>query len=47
MTEGIVIDAGVLTLLFAGDERVRPYFDRLAEGRVEGYSSSVNLAEFY
>ena len=47
MKDRIVIDTGALTLFFAGDTRVRPYFDRISEDRAGGYISSVNLAEYY
>ncbi|MCY0867863.1 MAG: type II toxin-antitoxin system VapC family toxin [Desulfurococcus sp.] len=42
-----VIDAGVLALYFAGDERVKNYMDRVLRGIDEGYICEVNLAEFY
>ena len=42
-----VVDTGVLSLFYAGDERVRPFFGRIQAGRASGYMSSVNLAEFY
>jgi len=42
-----VMDTGVLSLFYAGDERVRPFFDQIQDGRAQGYVSSVNLAEFY
>lgn len=42
-----VIDAGVLSLFYAGDERVRPFFVQVQAHRAAGYISSVNLAEFY
>ncbi len=32
---------------FIGDERVKPYFDEIAKGRVQAYISDVNLAEYY
>ena len=43
----LVIDTGVLTLFFAGDERVAPYFRQIQNGQAEGYIASTNLAEFY
>jgi predicted nucleic acid-binding protein len=43
----LVLDAGVLTLHFAGDPRVKEYFDDVSEGRVVGLVSEVNLAEYY
>lgn len=42
-----VLDAGVLALYFAGDERVKKYVDRILRGDAEGYVCEVNLAEFY
>ncbi len=42
-----VLDAGVLALYFAGDERVRKYFIEILRGMSEGYLCEVNLAEFY
>lgn len=42
-----VIDTGVLSLFYAGDERVKPFFAQVQSGRAEGYVASVNLAEFY
>jgi len=42
-----VIDTGVLSLFFAGDERVRPFFAQIQSGRAQGYVSSINLAELY
>jgi predicted nucleic acid-binding protein len=42
-----LFDAGVLSLFYAGDERVRPYFQRVFSSKASGYISEVNLAEFY
>ena len=42
-----VIDAGVLALFFAGDGRVKRFFDEVEAGRAKGYVCDVNLAEFY
>jgi len=42
-----VMDAGVLSLFYAGDERVKPFFAQVQGGRAEGYVASINLAEFY
>jgi len=42
--KNIVIDTGVLTLFFTGDERVRPYF---YQDKKNSHVTSVNLAEFY
>ena len=42
-----VIDAGVLSLYFIGDGRVKPYLDEVAQGKAQAYISDVNLAEYY
>jgi predicted nucleic acid-binding protein len=42
-----VVDAGVLSLHFIGDERVKPYFDEVAQGKAQAFISDVNLAEYY
>jgi len=42
-----VIDTGVLMLFFAGDERVRPYFEEIDRGLATGLVSCANLAELY
>ncbi|MGQ9760229.1 MAG: type II toxin-antitoxin system VapC family toxin [Candidatus Methanomethylicaceae archaeon] len=42
-----VIDAGILFLFFIDDERVRPYFDEVAQGKAQALVSDVNLAEYY
>lgn len=42
-----VVDTGVLSLFYAGDERVKASFAHIQDGRAQGYVSSVNLAEFY
>ncbi len=42
-----VMDTGVLSLFYAGDERVRPFFGQIQSGRARGYISSINLAELY
>jgi len=42
-----VIDAGALALYFAGDRRVKKYFDEILRGISEGYLCEINLAEFY
>jgi hypothetical protein len=42
-----VFDAGVLTLHFAGDQRVTDYFSRVDSGQFAGLVSEVNLAEYY
>lgn len=42
-----VVDTGALSLYYAGDERVRPFFAEIADGRAHGYIASTNLAEHY
>lgn len=42
-----VIDAGVLSLYFAGDKRVEKYFYEIDEGKAKGLLCDVNLAEYY
>ena len=42
-----LFDAGALSLFYAGDRRVKTYFDEVFSERSEGYVSEVNLAEFY
>jgi len=43
----LVLDAGVLTLYFAGDRRVKQFFDEVDEERAVGMIAEVNLAEYY
>ena len=47
MTPSLVLDTGVLTLYFAGDPRVRSFFNEIDEERAVGLISEVNLAEYY
>ena len=42
-----VIDAGVLSLYFIGDERVRPYLGKITKGINKAFVCDVNLAEYY
>lgn len=42
-----VFDTGALSLLFAPDERIRPYAERIGSGKDKGIISSVTLSEFY
>ena len=42
-----VFDAGVISLFYAGEKSVKPYFDRVHSGRARGFVNEVNLAEFY
>jgi predicted nucleic acid-binding protein len=43
----LVLDTGVLTLYFAGDPRVKEFFDEVGEERAAGLVSEFNLAEYY
>ncbi|RLG40207.1 MAG: DNA-binding protein [Thermoproteota archaeon] len=42
-----VIDAGVLSLYFIGDERIKPYLGKVARGVDKAFICDVNLAEYY
>jgi len=42
-----VIDAGVLTLYFIGDKRVKSYMNEILGKSASGLISHVNLAEYY
>lgn len=42
-----IVDTGALSLFFAGDIRVKPYFDKVLRGGASGYMAGVNLAEYY
>lgn len=43
----LVLDAGVLSLHFGDDPRVRGHFDEIDDSRCSGYITGVNVAEFY
>ncbi|MGH9933733.1 MAG: PIN domain-containing protein [Nitrososphaerales archaeon] len=43
----LTFDAGVLSLYYAGDKRIKPYFDSVSSKSKLGFVSEVNLAEFY
>jgi len=47
MKTALVFDAGLLALHFAGDSRVRDYFDAVQNDRAIGLIAEVNLAEYY
>ena len=47
MNPSLVLDAGVLTLYFAGDRRVKQFFDEVDGERAVGMIAEVNLAEYY
>lgn len=42
-----VVDAGVLALYLIGDERVKPFFQEVSQGRAQAFISDVSLAEHY
>jgi len=42
-----VFDAGALTLLFSGDQRLTSYVNEISRGIAKAYTSVVNLAELY
>jgi len=42
-----VFDAGALTLLLSGDERLTSYVNEISRGTAKAYTSAVNLAELY
>ncbi|MGQ9639839.1 MAG: type II toxin-antitoxin system VapC family toxin [Candidatus Bathyarchaeia archaeon] len=42
-----VVDAGVLFLHFIDDERVKSYFEEVAQGKAQTFISDLNLAEYY
>ena len=46
MKKKYILDAGILALYFAGNEKVRKYIDEVYEGRTEVLISEVNIAEF-
>jgi predicted nucleic acid-binding protein len=41
------LDSGILTLHFAGDHRVKEFFDLISDGRATGLVAYVNIAEYY
>ncbi len=43
----LIFDTGPLFLYFAGDSRVKEMFHEVMSGKIEGYTSEVNIAEFY
>ena len=42
-----VFDAGALTLLLSGDERLTSYVNEISRGTAKAYTSAVTLAELY
>ena len=47
MKPTLVLDAGVLTLHFAGDPRVSEYLTDISEEKAVGLLAEANLAEYY
>lgn len=47
MKTTLVLDAGALSLFFAGDPRVVPYFNRIDQGQATGLITEINLTEYY
>jgi len=43
----LVFDAGAISLYYAGDKRIKSYFDSIFSKAKLGFVSEVNLAEFY
>ena len=46
MKEKYVIDAGVIALYFAGDQKVKEIVNDVYSGRAEAYMCEINIAEF-
>ncbi|MEN3016487.1 MAG: type II toxin-antitoxin system VapC family toxin [Candidatus Methanosuratincola petrocarbonis] len=42
-----VLDTGPMLLYFAGDLEARSFFIEIANGRAEGYTCEMNMAELY
>lgn len=42
-----MLDAGILSLHFVSDARVKGYFDSIADDSAQGSMSSINLSEFH
>ncbi len=47
MNSTLVIDAGALSLFFAGDPRLIPYFKKIDQGQATGLITEINLTEYY
>ncbi|MFN3655365.1 MAG: PIN domain-containing protein [Candidatus Nitrosotenuis sp.] len=43
----LAFDAGAISLYYAGDKRIKSYFDSVFSKTKMGFVSEVNLAEFY
>ena len=46
MKKKYVIDAGVIALYFAGDQKVKEIVNDVYSGRAEAYMCEINIAEF-
>jgi predicted nucleic acid-binding protein len=42
-----LLDAGIFSLILAGDSNVKRFVEEIASGRAEPLACEVNLAEFY
>lgn len=42
-----LLDAGIFSLILAGDNNVKRFVEEIASGRAEPIACEVNLAEFY
>ncbi|MGP8070591.1 MAG: PIN domain-containing protein [Candidatus Bathyarchaeia archaeon] len=47
MKTTLVLDVGALSLFFAGDPRIVPYFNRIDQDQATGLITEINLAEYY
>ncbi|TMI20001.1 type II toxin-antitoxin system VapC family toxin [Candidatus Bathyarchaeota archaeon] len=47
MKENLVFDAGLLSLHFVSDPRVKRYFDEIENNVKQGSIAAINLSEFY
>jgi predicted nucleic acid-binding protein len=43
----LVLDAGTISLFFAGDSRVAEYFTKIDQEKATGLITEINLAEYY
>ncbi|MGQ4833916.1 MAG: PIN domain-containing protein [Candidatus Asgardarchaeia archaeon] len=47
MKKKYVLDAGALSVYFAGNIKVKKYFDEIFNNTATGFVCEINLAEFY
>jgi len=47
LKQTLVLDAGALSLFFAGDPRLIPYFNRIDQEQATGLITEINLTEYY